>query len=405
MHLRNKLSVKKVSGLNSPNVYSDGGGLYLRVRKSGTKSWLFIYMLNGKRREIGLGSVLDISLSDARRTAEQLRAIQLEGRDPSQARQQARAKPPQVVTFAEVATNLMDSIEGGFKNEKHRKQWRSSVDTYAKRLLPMAVDQIDTNDVLAVLQPIWLSKAETASRLRQRIEKILDAAAVRGLRQGDNPARLKGHLQLLLPQKAKGEPSHHKALPFTELHAFMLKLRDRPAMAARALEFTILTAARTSETLGLKWGEINLEERVWTVPAERMKMGRAHQVPLNDGAIAILKGIKPDICDPNAYVFRSRGGGSFSNMAMATLLKNRMEVPVTVHGFRSTFRDWAGELTSHAREEIEMALAHDNLSKTERAYRRGNALEKRRLLMADWAAFCMSPPAKLESGNSERNSY
>ena len=394
MHLRNKLSVKKVASLDRPNVYSDGGGLYLRVRKSGTKSWLFIYMLNGKRREIGLGSVLDVPLAEARKSAEQLRAIQLKGLDPAEVRRQEPAKSAQIVTFAQAAADLIDSIEGGFKNEKHRKQWRSSIDTYAKRLLPMPVDQIDTNDVLATLQPIWLEKSETASRLRQRIEKILDAAAVRGLRNGGNPARLKGHLQLLLPKKAKGEPGHHKALPFTELANFMAKLRDRSALAARALEFTILTAARTSETLGLKWREVSMEEKLWTVPAERMKMGRAHQVPLNYGAMAILKAIKPDVCDPDEYVFRARGGGSLSNMAMANLLKKRMEVPVTVHGFRSTFRDWAGETTIHAREEIEMALAHDNLSKTERAYRRGNALEKRRALMADWSAFCLAPSPK-----------
>ncbi|AOF96514.1 tyrosine-type recombinase/integrase [Sphingobium sp. RAC03] len=388
MHLRNKLNVKKIASLDVPNVYSDGGGLYLRVRKSGTKSWLFIYMLRGKRREIGLGSVLDVSLAAARKTAEELRTIQLAGRDPAEARKLARPASARITTFADVATELIDTIEGGFKNEKHRKQWRSTIDTYAKPLLPMAVDQITMDDVASVLKPIWLTKSETASRVRQRIERILDAATVKGLRRGDNPARLKGNLEIVLPRKSKGEDGHHQALLFPDVPAFMTALASRQAPSARALEFTILTAARTGETLGMKWEEVQLDQRLWTIPANRMKMGRAHQVPLSDPAVAILQSLAPADPDPKAHVFRGAGGSSLSNMAMLTLLK-RMEVPVTVHGFRSSFRDWAGETTSHGREEIEMALAHDTLSKTEKAYRRGNALDKRRSLMRDWAHFIL----------------
>lgn len=394
MHLRNKLNVKKIASLDVPNVYSDGGGLYLRVRKSGTKSWLFIYMLQGKRREIGLGSALDVSLAAARKTAEELRTIQLSGRDPAEARKLARPTAVRVTTFADVATELIDTIEGGFKNEKHRKQWRSTIDTYAKPLLPMAVDQITMDDVASVLKPIWLTKSETASRVRQRIERILDAATVKGLRRGDNPARLKGNLEIVLPRKSKGEDGHHQALPFPDVPAFMTALAGRQAPSARALEFTILTAARTGETLGMKWEEVQLDQCLWTIPANRMKMGRAHQVPLSDPAVAVLQSLAPAAPDPKAYVFRRTSGSSLSNMAMLTLLR-RMEVPVTVHGFRSSFRDWAGETTSHGREEIEMALAHDTLSKTEKAYRRGNALDKRRSLMRDWAHFI------LPSGESE----
>lgn len=387
MHLRNKLTVKRVASLTRPNVYSDGGGLYLRVRKSGTKSWLFIYMLNGKRREIGLGSVLDVTLAEARRAAEELRGVQLEGRDPAQARSQERAAQASSVTFGEIANQLIDSIEGGFRNEKHRKQWRSTIQTYAAKLLPMKVDEIETIDVLAVLQPIWLEKFETASRVRQRIERVLDAATAKGVRQGDNPARLKGNLEFLLPKRPKGGDSHHDALPFPDLPEFMRQLAGRPATAARALEFTILCAARTNEVLGMRWSEVDFDARLWVVPAERMKMKRVHEVPLSDRAIAVLEAVRSSVDDPEAIVFRGPRGGAMSNMAMLNLLK-RMEVAVTVHGFRSTFRDWAGETTAHAREEIEMALAHDTLSKTERAYRRGKALDKRRGLMADWGQYC-----------------
>jgi integrase len=393
MHLRNKLNVTKIAALTTPNVYSDGGGLYLRVRKSGTKSWLYIGMLNGKRREIGLGSVLDVSLADARKKATDLRTAQLAGIDPAEARKQVHAVAKQIPTFGEMATDLIDGIEGGFSNEKHRKQWRSTITTYAAQIIDKPVDQVTATDIVALLQPIWLEKAETASRVRQRIERFLDGATVKGHRSGDNPARLKGNLEFLLPRKAKGEAGHHEAMPFALVADFMVKLRKRPAVTARALEFAILTAARTGEVIGMRWEEVDLDKTTWTVPAERMKAKRAHTVPLSDAALTILRNLRPAEPEPRDLVFEAPKGGMLSNMAMLALLK-RMEVNVTVHGFRSTFRDWAGDMTNFAQQDIEMALAHTIHSKTERAYRRGDALEKRRALMQAWAEFCKD--AKLE---------
>lgn len=387
MHLRNKLNVKRIAALTTPNVYSDGGGLYLRVRKSGTKSWLYIGMLNGKRREIGLGSVLDLSLADARKKATDLRTAQLAGIDPAEVRKQVHAVAQRIPTFGEMATDLIDGIEGGFSNEKHRKQWRSTITTYAAPIIDKPVDQVTATDIVTLLQPIWLEKAETASRVRQRIERILDGATVKGHRSGDNPARLKGNLEFLLPRKTKGEAGHHEAMPFTQVADFMVKLRKRPAVTARALEFAILTAARTGEVIGMRWEEVDLDQATWTVPADRMKAKRAHTVPLSDAALTILRGLRPAEPKPRDLVFEGPKGGMLSNMAMLALLK-RMEVEVTVHGFRSTFRDWAGDLTNYAQQDIEMALAHTIQSKTERAYRRGDALEKRRELMQVWANFC-----------------
>lgn len=400
MHLRNKLNVKKIANLTKPNVYSDGGGLYLRIRPTGTKSWLFICMINGKRREIGLGSTLDVTLANARTLASELRQLQLSGQDPMMARKQSKIEVAPIPTFREVARDLIDGIEGGFKNEKHRKQWRSTIATYAAPILEKPVDQIHTTDVLALLQPIWLAKAETASRVRQRIERILDAATVQGHRSGDNPARLKGNLEFLLPRQAKAGESHHEALPYAAVPPFMAELRERPALAARTLEFAILTAARTGEVLGMRWGEVDFERCKWEVPADRMKAGRAHEVPLTSDAIAILEQIKPTEPPASGLVFGGPRGGPLSNMAMLNLLK-RMHTPATVHGFRSSFRDWAGEATSYAREEIEMALAHTIASKAERAYRRGTALDKRRALMDDWGAYLRGAPLKM-SASSER---
>lgn len=389
MHLRNKLNVKKIAALVEPNVYSDGGGLYLRVRKSGTKSWLFIYMIRGKRRELGLGSALDVSLAYVRKQAEELRAILISGRDPAQVRKQAQIEERPKPTFGEVADELIDSIEHGFKNDKHRKQWRSTISTYASPIRPRPIEEVTTTDVLALLQPIWLDKPETASRVRQRIERILDAATVKGYRLGDNPARFKGNLEFLLPRRSKGDDQHHTALAFVELPNFMTELAKRSALAARALEFTILTAARTSEVLGIQWQELDVTKQLWTVPAVRMKADRVHEVPLSPSAIKLLEELHTAKCEPGDRVFRNDKGHSLSNMAMLTLLR-RMDVPVTVHGFRSSFRDWAGETTSYERDVIEMALAHTIGSKAERAYRRGNALEKRRKLMDDWAQHCFS---------------
>ena len=389
-HERNKLNVKQVANLTQPGIYSDGGGLYVRVRNPGTRSWVFIYTLGGKRQEMGLGSLLDITLAKARERAAGAREMVIEGVDPKGARRQvtaeAPAKPP--ITFGEFALDLLDGIEDGFKNRKHRQQWRNTLTTYAAPLWSVAISEVTTEQVLAVLQPIWLTKAETASRLRGRIERVLDAAKAKGLRSGENPAAWRGHLDLLLPKQTQVQVKHHAALPYGEIKTFMKELRLRPATAARALEFTILTAARSGEVRGMTWGEIDLDEKVWTVPAERMKAGVTHQVPLSEPALAILKAIQPQDVPPNAIVFPAPRGGPMSDMALSQLLKRMERKDITVHGFRSTFRDWVGEETQFDREEAEMALAHTVESATERAYRRGRALEKRRGLMDAWASYC-----------------
>ncbi|WP_298172841.1 site-specific integrase [Novosphingobium sp.] len=385
---RNKLSATQVAALKEPNVYSDGGGLYLRVRESG-RSWFFIGTLDGKRIELGLGSALDVSLAKARKRAEEIREMLVDGVDPRVERAKAKIKVEEkpVVTFGVFAMELVDDIQEGFKNPKHRQQWRSTLKAYAKPLFDVPIDQITTEQILSVLQPIWLTKAETASRLRGRIERVLDAAKAKGLRSGENPAQGRGHLDLLLPKRSKASVKHHPALPFAKMKTFMTSLSKRPAVAARALEFLILTAARSGEVRGMTWGEVNLEDKLWTVPAERMKAEAVHEVPLSEAAVAILEAVKEDGLKPTDIVFPAPRGGALSDMALSQLLKRMKHGDITVHGFRSTFRDWAGEKTQFGREEVEMALAHTVASSVERAYRRGRALEKRRDLMAAWAAF------------------
>ena len=398
-HARNKLSARQVLSLTKPNIYSDGGGLYLRVRATG-RSWIFIGTLkerghlrikgtgNGERIELGLGSALDVTLARAREKAAEIRTMLLDGIDPRAERLKPKAQQLPPATFGSFAMELVDDIEEGFKNPKHRQQWRNTLKTYAEPLFKTPIDQITTEQILAVLQPIWLTKAETASRLRGRIERVLDAAKVKGLRSGENPARGRGHLDLLLPKRNKAAVKHHPALPFSQISGFMQKLRARPAVAARALEFTILTAARSGEARGMTWGEVDLENKLWTVPAGRMKAQAEHQVPLSDAAMAILVALHEDGLKPSDFVFPAPRGGALSDMALSQLLKRMNYGHITVHGFRSTFRDWAGEKTPFGREEVEMALAHTVASSVERAYRRGRALEKRRELMAAWSSYC-----------------
>jgi integrase len=388
MHTRGRINVRQFAALTKPGVYSDGGGLYLRVRKSGTRSWLFICMIRGRRRELGLGSAQDVTLAQARQKAVEARTAFMEGRDPVIERV-AAAQPPIVPqTFGEFAETLVDDIESGFRNDKHRKQWRSTLATHAAALGPKPLATIDAEDIVEVLKPIWTKIPETASRVRGRIERVLDAAKAKGHRSGENPARWRGHLELLLPRRSRIAKDHHAALPFADIAGFMSDLAGRSATAARALEFTILTAARTGETLGATWDEIDFETKVWSVPAARMKAGQPHQIPLSAGAIAALGAVHPKDPNGNDLVFRNAEGARLSNMSMSMLLRRMGRDSITVHGFRSTFRDWAGEVTSFAREEIEMALAHAIESKAERAYRRGRALDKRRALMVAWYAFC-----------------
>lgn len=389
---RNKLNVKQVASLTKVGVYTDGGGLYLRVRPS-SRSWVFIGTLNGKRQEMGLGSDLDVTLAQAREKAAAARALVLQGKHPREARSKLPAPIEAPVTFGAYAKQLVASIEDGFRNPKHRQQWRNTLTTYAAPIADVPIADVTTDQILGILQPIWLSKPETASRLRGRIERVLDAAKAKGLRHGENPARGRGHLDLLLPKRSKAAVKHHAALPFSDIADFVIQLRGRPGTSAKALEFTILTAARSGETRGMTWGEIDFDQKVWTVPGGRMKAGAAHQVPLSEPAQAVLRALKSKVVVPTDLVFPAPRGGALSDMAMAQLLKRMGRPDITVHGFRSTFRDWAGETTQFGREEVEMALAHTITSSTERAYRRGRALEKRRDLMAAWANYCSVPPA------------
>lgn len=383
---RNKLNVKQVEHLKAVGVYSDGGGLYLRIRESG-RSWFYIGTVNGKRFEMGLGSALDISLSRARAKATEARLHTLEGRDPRVERDKTKQASAPRLTFGQFAHQYVAEIEDGFRNPKHRQQWRNTLDTYGAPMAGVAISNVETDDVLRCVQPIWLEKPETASRVRGRIEKVLDAAKAKGLRTGENPARMRGHLELFLPKRSKASVKHHAALPYADMPAFMAKLRNRGGVAAKALEFAILTAARSGEVRGMTWGEVDLAAKLWTVPAGRMKASEVHEVPLSDAAISVLQSVNDKGLAAEDVVFPAPRGGSLSDMTLSAVLK-RMDCAVTVHGFRSTFRDWAGDTTSFPREAIEMALAHTISSATERAYRRGRALDKRRKLMEMWAAYC-----------------
>lgn len=377
----------------NPKVISDGAGLYLRIRPDASASWFFASRVGGRRRELGLGSAAAVDLNTARELAADARKAIAQGRDPfaeKAATKREAKESAKVLTFGTFAEEYIASVEAGFKNPKHRAQWRSTLATYAAPLSKMRLDEITTDDVLKVLRPIWTAKPETASRVRGRIEKVLSAAKAKGLRPRDsfNPATFRGHLDILLPRRKVLSRGHHKALPFADAPAFMATLRGRSALAARALEFTILTAARTGEAIGARWGEVDMEAAIWTVPASRMKAGAEHRVPLSGATLKLLTAVRPQEPGADDPVF-----GPMSNMAMAMMLR-RIGVDVTVHGFRSTFRDWAGEKSSHPRDVIEMALAHTIQSKAERAYRRETAVERRRVLMEDWAGFLGNAPAE-----------
>jgi integrase len=385
-HTLCKLSARRIATATKPGRYGDGGGLYLVVARDGSRKWTFRFAWNGKQRDMGLGAVREVPLTEARTAAAVARAHVRGGRDPIAERDRVRQAANGVPTFGEMADQLIEGIEHGFRNEKHRAQWRMTLAEYAKPLRPKPVDVITTEDVLACLKPIWQTKAETASRVRSRIERVLDAAKAKGYRTAENPARWRGHLDSLLPKRQKLARGHHAAMPFTDVPEFLIQLRDIDGVAARALEFAVLTAARSGEVLGARWSEFDLEAKVWTVPAARMKAGREHRVPLSDRAVAIMEAMgtvrSGDFVFPGA-----KRGRPLSVMALAMTMR-RMSVEYTVHGFRSAFRDWAGERTHFPREVAEAALAHVVGDETERAYRRGDALEKRRELMNAWAKFC-----------------
>jgi integrase len=401
-----KLSAVEVAKAKRPAVLHDGGGLYLRVSATGAKSWVFRFQLDGKRRDMGLGPFPDISLADARRKATDHRKLRHAGIDPLGAQEvQRRAQRLAVAkarTFRECAAEFIERNRVGWRNAKHRQQWENTLATYVYPTLgELPVSAIDAGLVVQVLDPIWAEKPETASRVRGRIEAVLDAATVRGFRRGPNPAQWKGNLAHILPARARvRKVEHHASLPLDDMPAFLAALGQRPGMAARALEFTILTVARTGEALGARWDEIDLVAKVWTVPAERMKAGREHRVPLSDAALGALEEARPlaltkeGAPDPAAPVFPGpRRALPMSNMTMLMLLRRMKRDDLTAHGFRSTFSDWAAERTAYPREVVEMALAHAIGNKVEAAYRRGDLFEKRRRLMADWARFCAAPSA------------
>lgn len=391
------LAVEKMA--RKPGMYCDGGGLWLRVSSPTARSWVYRYMLDRIPHEMGLGKYPEITLVEARTRATEARRLKAHAKDPLAERAGVRAAQladaAKAVTFKDAAERYIEAHRAGWRNAKHAAQWEATLATYAEPVIgALAVQAIDTGLVLKVLEPIWKAKPETASRLRGRIEAVLDWAKVRGYRDGENPARWRGHLDKLLPARAKVKKvQHHAAIRFDELAGFMAALRAENGTAARALEFAILTAARTGEVIGAKWHEIDLGEKIWTVPAERMKAGKEHRVPLSARAIAILKSFKPDTRQEKdtaeAFVFAgSAPDKPLSNMAMLMLLRRMGRGDLTAHGFRSTFRDWCAERTSFPSEAAEMALAHTVGDKVEAAYRRGDLFDKRRALMNQWATVC-----------------
>jgi integrase len=390
-----KLTALKVSRASKPGMYGDGGGLYLQVTGTGAKSWIYRYMLRGREREMGLGSLSAVGLGDARAKATECRSLRQAGVDPIEARKsardQARLDAAKALTFKDAAVAYIDAHRAGWRNPKHIWQWGATLATYANPIIgDLSLQTIDTTLVLKVVEPIWPTKPETASRLRGRIEAVLDWATVRGYRKGENPARWRGHLNKLLPARSKvRKVKHLTALPYAELPGFLVALRAQGGVAARALEFTILTAARTGEAIGAKWDEISLTDKVWTVPAGRMKAGKEHRVPLSGPTLMILENMKPNADAGDGSLFQ---GGKrrkpLSNMAMIAVLRRMGRGDLTVHGFRSTFRDWAAERTKFPSEVAEMALAHTVGDKVEAAYRRGDLFERRRRIMAEWAKFC-----------------
>lgn len=395
MHVAEKLNAIKIKKLKSAGRYGDGRGLWLHIGPSGGKSWVFRFMLAGKSREMGLGTLDALTLADARDAARAARKLVASGLDPIESRRaEAAVRTDTSIPFEDAAEQYITSHQASWKNEKHRDQWRSTLKTYAYPVFGKTmVSAIDTALVLKVIQPIWNEKPETASRIRQRIERILDWSKVRGFRSGENPARWKGHLDQLLPMTSKiRRVRHHPAMPHAELPEFMQELREQEFISARALEFTILNASRTGEAIGAQWSEFNFATKIWTIPGERMKAGREHRVPLCDRSLEILAALPRE----SEFVFPgAKPKQPLSNMAMAELLKG-MKHEFTVHGFRSTFRDWADERTNYPREIIEASLAHVNKNKTEAAYKRGDSLEKRRRLMREWENFCAMPVQKSE---------
>ena len=389
----NRLTAKAVAAASKPGLYGDGDSLYLKVGETGAKSWIVRWTVGGKLRKHGLGPAPEVSLAEARQKADEVRRLIRSGIDPREDRRAKQAEADiaaaKLITFDQAASRFIESHRAGWKSDKHAGQWQATLSTYASPVFgKLPVSAVDTGMVMRVLKPLWATKTETASRVRGRIEAVLSWAKVYGYREGENPAQWRGHLDHLLPKRSKvAAVEHHAALPYASLPDFVRDLRERDGVAALALEFTILTASRTSETLNAAWSEFDTGNALWVIAAERMKGGREHRVPLCARAVAIIEEMRTvkrgDFVFPGA-----KRGKPLSNMAMTLALRRMERGDLTVHGFRSTFRTWAAEQTAYQREVVEAALAHVIGDKTEAAYQRGDLLEKRRRLMAAWAAFC-----------------
>ena len=394
-----KLTPVEVKNAAAPGLYGDGRGLYLNVGPSGAKSWVFRYMLQGAAHEMGLGPYPLFGLADARKRADAVRRQKHDGVDPLGERRAAKARKAEeaakAITFKACAEQYIEAHRAGWKNAKHALQWGATLTAYVyPKIGSLPVAAVDTGLVTQILHPIWTTKPETATRVRGRIESVLDFAKTHGWRSGENPARWKGHLDNVLPARGKvRKVEHHPALPWGEIGAFMVDLEKQEGVAALALRFAILTAARTGEVLGAKWSEIDLQAGLWTIPEGRMKAGREHRVPLADGALTVLREAAElrEVIAADAFVFPGgKAGKGLSNMALLMALRRMNRGDLTAHGFRSSFRDWAGE-TGQPADLAEAALAHITGSKTVVAYQRGDLLERRRKLMAAWAAFCGRP--------------
>lgn len=396
----NILTARKVSTLKDVGRHADGGGLYLRITDAGAKSWVFMTTSGKKRLEIGLGGASLVSLAAARKIAGDMRDAVAMGNDPRAViAPPTEALEPEIPTFGDFADNFVAGLIEGWKHDKHKQQWTNTLQNHARSLRSKWVDTIGTDDVLEVLRPIWTTTPEQASKLRGRIERILDAAAAAGHRDPEkrNPATWQRHLEHFLPKQKRGE--HHKAVPWRKMPDFWSSLSERRASSSvSALRFTILNATRTTETIGAQRKEFDLEGLKWTIPKQRMKESIAHEIPLTAAALNVLQDMAIDELNPDDYVFPGASGGEpLSNMAMLMLLQDDMKNDATVHGFRSTFRDWAGDATDHPREIVEMALAHAVGDSTERAYRRSRAFEKRRTLMEDWVTFLQPSGSRAEA--------
>jgi len=392
----NKLSARKVSTITKAGLHGDGGGLWLKVTKTGTKSWVFRYTRNNKMTNMGLGSVSDVSLVEARVKALEYRQLLLDGKEPMRVKQQAIAKQQsdnKAITFKDCATQYIDSHKAEWTNAKHAQQWTNTLKAYAYPVMGnVPVKDIDETLILKVLTPIWTTKTETATRVRCRIENILNWAAVMKYRDRFNPAQWKGNLEHVLAKPGKiKRVKHHKALPYSDMHKLILLLRNNNSISAHALEFLILNASRTGEIMGALWSEIDIDNQLWIIPADRMKANKEHRVTLSVRAMIILDEMAA--IRQSDFIFAStRINKGLSNGAMDMLLQRTMGYDCTVHGFRSTFRDWAAEQTNHSHEVCEAALAHTIKNQSEAAYRRGDMIEKRRNLAEDWLRFIETPP-------------